>query len=216
MDTKLVIFDLDGTLLNTLGDLAEATNEALKLRGLPTHTYNEFNHFVGNGITRLIERALPRELRSEEMIRAVRTDFVAYYTAHIDVKTEPYPGIVKLLDELTDRGIKLAVASNKFQAGTEKLVKLFFPKIRFVAVNGQREGVPLKPNPEVVNEICVQAGIAKEQTLYVGDSDVDMQTAAAADVRSVGAAWGFRGRSELEKAGAQFVAERPEEIIGRL
>ena len=173
MKTSLVIFDLDGTLLDTIGDLAVACNAVLGVRGLPQHTYEEYCHFVGNGILRLVERALPEPLRTP-------------YTEHIDAHTRPYDGIPELIAELARRGVALAVASNKFQAGTEKLVGLFFPGVTFAAVLGQRPGVPLKPSPAVVEEILARTGTAREEVLYVGDSGVDIETAAAAGVRSAG------------------------------
>ena len=168
MDTGLVIFDLDGTLLNTIGDLAVACNAVLAMRGLPQHTYDEYCHFVGNGIMRLVERALPEELRTPYTVAAVRADFVKYYTEHIDVYTKPYEGIPELVAEIARRGIRIAVASNKFQAGTEKLIRLFFPGVEFAAVFGQREGVPLKPDPAVVGEILALTGVAKERVLDPG------------------------------------------------
>ena len=137
MDTKLMIFDLDGTLLDTIGDLAACCDHVLAARGLPLHTYEEYCGFVGNGVMRLVERALPEELRTPETVAAVRADFVAYYTEHIDRFTRPYEGIPELLRELVQRGVRLAVASNKFQIGTEKLVRIYFPSIRFDAVFGQ-------------------------------------------------------------------------------
>lgn len=212
MNTKLVIFDLDGTLLNTIGDLAVACNAMLALRALPQHTYEEYCHFVGNGILRLVERALPEPLRTPENVALARADFVKYYTEHIDVHTKPYAGIPELIDDLHRRGILLAVASNKFQAGTEKLIRLFFPAAPFAVVFGQREGVPLKPDPAVVGEILARTGVTREETLYVGDSGVDMETAAAAGVRSVGVTWGFRSREELVQAGAQHLVDHPAQI----
>ena len=148
-NTELVIFDLDGTLLDTIGDLAVACNACLALRGLPQHTYEDYCHFVGNGIMRLVERALPEPLRTPENVALVRADFVKYYTAHIDCHTRPYDGIPELLRELARRGVRLAVASNKFQAGTEKLIREYFPRIEFVAVRGNRDGVPLKPDTAI-------------------------------------------------------------------
>lgn len=216
MNTKLVIFDLDGTLLNTIGDLAVACNAMLALRALPQHTYEEYCHFVGNGILRLVERALPEPLRTPENVALARADFVKYYTEHIDVHTKPYAGIPELIDELHRRGILLAVASNKFQAGTEKLIRLFFPTAPFAVVFGQREGVPLKPDPAVVGEILARTGVTREETLYVGDSGVDMETAAAAGVRSVGVTWGFRSREELVQAGAQHLVDHPAQITALL
>ena len=142
----------------------------------------------------------------------MRADFVKYYTEHIDVYTKPYEGIPELVAEIARRGIRIAVASNKFQAGTEKLIRLFFPGVEFAAVFGQREGVPLKPDPAVVEKIKL-TGVAKERVLYVGDSGVDMQTAAAAGVRSVGVTWGFRERTELEEAGARHIVDNPAKIL---
>lgn len=216
LNTELVIFDLDGTLLDTIGDLAVACNAVLALRGLPQHTYDEYCRFVGNGIMRLVERALPEELRIPDTVAAVRADFVKYYTEHIDTRTKPYAGIPELVAGLVRRGVRMAVASNKFQAGTEKLVRLFFPDVAFAAVLGQRVGVPLKPDPAVVEEILALTGVAKGRVLYVGDSGVDMQTAAAAGVRSVGVTWGFRERRELEQTGAEHIVDVPGEILNLL
>ena len=205
--TRLAIFDLDGTLLNTIGDLAVSCNAVLALRGLPQHSYEDYCRFVGNGIMRLVERALPYT------VDAVRRDFVAYYLAHIDEHTLPYEGIPELLDELQRRGVRLAVASNKFQAGTEKLIGRYFPDIRFDVVLGQRPDVPLKPDPAVVGEILTATGVAAGEVLYVGDSGVDMQTAG---VRSAGVTWGFRTRAELEQSGARHIVDRPAELLGLL
>jgi phosphoglycolate phosphatase len=213
MDTKLMIFDLDGTLLDTIGDLAACCDHVLAARGLPLHTYEEYCGFVGNGVMRLVERALPEELRTPETVAAVRADFVAYYTEHIDRFTRPYEGIPELLRELVQRGVRLAVASNKFQIGTEKLVRIYFPSIRFDAVFGQRPGVPLKPDPQVVREILADTDAESGAVLYAGDSGVDMDTARAAGVRSVGVTWGFRDRAELYEHGADHVVDRPGEIL---
>ena len=215
-DTELVIFDLDGTLLDTIGDLAVACNACLAMRGLPQHSYEEYCRFVGNGIMRLVERALPEPLRTPDNVALVRADFVRYYTEHIDTYTKPYDGIVDLIAELTRRGIGIAVASNKFQAGTEKLVRLFFPSTEFVAVLGQRPDVPLKPSPAVVEEILSLTGTPRRRVLYVGDSGIDMQTAAAAGVRSAGVTWGFRSREELTEAGACHLVDRPAELLDLL
>lgn len=212
-NTELVIFDLDGTLLDTIGDLAVACNASLALRGLPQHSYEEYQTFVGNGVMRLMERALPEPLRSPENVALMRADFVQYYTAHIDTYTKPYEGIPELVAELVRRGIRMAVASNKFQVGTEKLIRSFFPDVRFEAVLGQRPDVPLKPDPAIVEEILATTGVAKERVLYVGDTGIDMQTAKAAGVRSVGVTWGFRSREELVENGAIHLADRAEEIL---
>ena len=213
MRTDLVIFDLDGTLLDTIGDLAVACNAMLALRGLPGHSYADYRGFVGNGILRLVERALPEELRTPEYVAAARTDFVAYYIDHIDLHTVPYAGISELLDALMQRGIRLAVASNNFHAGTEKLVRRFFPGVSFDVVLGQRPDVPLKPDPTIVEEILDLTAVPRERVLYVGDSGIDMQTAAAARIRSVGVTWGFRSREELQQAGAGVLVDRSEELL---
>ena len=210
---QLVIFDLDGTLLNTIADLAASTNYALRGCGYPEHRVEEYLYFVGNGITKLFERALPEAARTAENVAHMRTLFLEYYTEHNTDHTRPYDGIVRLLDDLSARGIKLAVASNKYQAGTEKLIAHYFPQVPFVAVLGQREGVPTKPDPDIVYDIMQRAGVEKVDTLYVGDSDVDMCTARAAGVESAGVTWGFRGRDELSRAGAAHLVDTPDGIL---
>lgn len=212
-NTELVIFDLDGTLLDTIGDLAVACNACLALRGLPQHTYEDYCHFVGNGIMRLVERALPEPLRTPENVALVRADFVKYYTAHIDCHTRPYDGIPELLRELARRGVRLAVASNKFQAGTEKLIREYFPRIEFVAVRGNRDGVPLKPDTAMIDPIIAAAGVARDRCVMVGDSAVDMQTAHNAGIGSIGVSWGFRDRAELEENRADYIVDTPDELL---
>ncbi|MBP3482950.1 MAG: HAD family hydrolase [Alistipes sp.] len=209
---KLVIFDLDGTLLDTIGDLAASCDAVLARHSLPLHTYDEYRHMVGRGILRLVEAAIPEHLRTAEFVERVRADFVEYYLAHIDSHTVPYEGIPELLRELAARGIAVAVASNKFQAGTAKLIAKFFPDVPFVAVLGQRVGIPLKPDPQIDEEIMAAAGVAPSECLHVGDSGVDMQTARAAGVRSAGVTWGFRSREELAENGADVIIDRPSEL----
>lgn len=196
---KLVIFDLDGTLLNTIADLAAATNQALQYYGYPTHSTDDYRFFVGNGINKLFERALPENERSEENILKIRSQFVPYYDKHNADFSRPYPGIAALLLALQNDGRKIAVASNKYQAATRKLIAHYFPEINFVEVLGQREGIPAKPDPSIVNDIIATAGVTKEEVLYVGDSNVDMQTAHNAGVTAVGVAWGFRPRTAPRK-----------------
>ncbi|MBR0332490.1 MAG: HAD-IA family hydrolase, partial [Alistipes sp.] len=200
MENQLIIFDLDGTLLNTIGDLAVGCDHMLSLRGLPTHSYEEYCTFVGNGIMRLVERALPEELRTEEYVKAARRDFVEFYIDNIDNHTVPYEGMVDLVERLQSAGAKLAVASNKFQAGTEKLIRKFFPTIEWVEICGNHEGVPLKPDTALVDMIIEKAGVERKNCTMVGDSAVDIQTARNAAIRSVGVSWGFRSREELEQA----------------
>ncbi len=212
MQNKLVIFDLDGTLLNTIGDLAAGCDEMLRMRGLPTHSFADYCSFVGNGIMRLVERALPEELRSPEYVAAARRDFVSYYIDHIDLHTHPYEGIVELVEELAAEGCKLAIASNKFQAGTDKLIKKFFPTIDFVMICGNREGVPLKPDTALVDLILDAAEVGRERCVMVGDSAVDILTAQRAGIHSVGVSWGFRSRTELQEAGAEYIADSVAEL----
>ena len=213
MQNRLFIFDLDGTLLNTIGDLAVGCDHMLSLRGLPTHTYEEYCSFVGNGIMRLVERALPEELRTADYVKAARKDFVDFYIDHIDAHTVPYQGMVELVAELQQRGAKLAVASNKFQAGTETLIKKFFPEIEWVEICGNREGVPLKPDTALVDMILEKAALEREGCVMIGDSGVDIQTARNAGIRSVGVSWGFRSREELEENGADYIADNATELL---
>lgn len=146
---KLVIFDLDGTLLNTIADLAHSTNYALNKLGYPTHEIEKYNFMVGNGIDKLFERALPEGEKSKENVLRVRKEFVPYYDIHNADDSRPYPGIPELLSYLQDAGIQIAVASNKYQAATQKLIDHYFPEIHFTAVFGQREGIKVKPDPTV-------------------------------------------------------------------
>ena len=209
---KLVIFDLDGTLLNTIADLANSTNYALKVLGYPILEPDKYNFMVGNGINKLFERALPDGEKTEENVLRVRQEFVPYYDQHNADKSRPYPGVTELLETLQTAGMQLAVASNKYQAATEKLIAHYFPNIKFTAVFGQREGIPVKPDPIIVKEILQIAKVQEEETLYVGDSGVDMQTAINAGVTSCGVTWGFRPRTELESFHPDHIVDNAEEI----
>lgn len=211
---QLVIFDLDGTLLNTIADLAQSTNHALQALGYPVHEEAAYNFMVGNGINKLFERALPEGEKTEENVLRVRREFIPYYNIHNADKSRPYPGIPELLNQLQEAGIQLAVASNKYQAATEKLIARYFPNIRFTAVFGQREGINVKPDPTIVQDILEIAGTAKEDVLYVGDSGVDMQTAANAEVTACGVTWGFRPRTELEAFHPAHIVSSASEIAG--
>lgn len=209
---KLAIFDLDGTLLDTIADLAAATNFALAHFGLPTHSEEEYKFFVGNGINKMFERALPEDKRTEEYIMKIRSQFVPYYDAHNSDLSRPYPGMVELLKELQQNGIAIGVASNKYQEAAVKLVLQFFPGIDFALILGQREGVPSKPDPTIAFEIIGHTGIAKEDTVYIGDSCVDMQTGKNAGVTTVGVSWGFRPKAELESYSPDFIADNAGEL----
>ncbi|MFI3301594.1 MAG: HAD-IA family hydrolase [Rikenellaceae bacterium] len=210
---KLVIFDLDGTLLDTVGDLAASCNAVLEKHELPTHDLDAYRQFVGNGIMRLVERILPEELRTPEFVAELRAEFVKYYTENIDKYTTRYEGIVLLIEALQRRDIALAVASNKFEAGTRKLVKKFFPNVYFAAVLGQRPDVPLKPHPAIIREIIQRTSYTPDKILFVGDSGIDMETAKAAGVDSVGVTWGFRDVEELKESGARYIVDKPMDIL---
>lgn len=213
---KLVIFDLDGTLLNSIADLAASTNQALQALGFPTHPVESYNYFVGNGINKLFERALPEAERTETNIQKVRSLFVPYYDAHNTDLSRPYDGIEELLQCLQNRGVQLAVASNKYQVATEKLIKYYFPSIHFVSVLGQRDGVPAKPDAGIVMDSFAAAGVSRQEALYVGDSNVDMQTALNAGVDAVGVTWGFRPVAELEAYHPRYIAYKASDIFNFL
>lgn len=206
-----VIFDLDGTLLNTLGDLRAATNHALEVRGLPPHSMEEIRQFIGNGIRLLICRAMP-EGTPEAEIDAALDDFKAYYAAHIRDRTVPYDGIPQLLTALRKRGIKVAVLSNKIDSASQQLIEYFFPGKTDV-VFGEHVGVPRKPDPTSCRMVMQQLGVQPEQVLYVGDSGTDMQTAKNAGLYAVGVTWGFRSKEVLLKYGADVLVHRPEQIL---
>lgn len=213
MAQKLAIFDLDGTLLDTIGDLAEACNYMLSLRGLGSHTREEYTKMVGNGILNLVKRALPEERRTDEYVAAARLDFLDFYTANIDRHTHPYEGIREVLHTLQDEGWSLAVASNKFDEGTQKLVRTIFPEVSFSAIYGNCEGFPLKPDAALLQLIMEECDAVAETTVMIGDSGVDIQTAKNAGVRSIGCTWGFRPRTELEEYHADFIVDTPSEIL---
>lgn len=213
MKYDLVIFDLDGTLLNTIGDLAASVDYVMRSRNLPEHSDAEYRNMVGGGIKRLVERALPAHLAKDDgYVEECVAQFRRYYVDNIDRHTLPYEGMVELLEELCQRGVAVAVASNKFQHGTERLISKFFGNIEFVAIEGNREGEPLKPDPRIVEKIIAIAGAKRERTVMVGDSGIDIRTAAAANIASIGVAWGFRYADELYDAGATTVATKTEEL----
>ncbi len=212
MSKKLAVFDLDGTLLNTIADLAAATNHALSALGYPTHKTEAYNFFVGNGINKLFERALPEESHTEQEIRKVRELFIPYYNEHNADLSEPYEGIPELLETLQKQGLRLAVASNKYQEATTFLVKRYFPNVNFISVLGQREGIPTKPHPYIIEEIIRTAGVNREEVVYIGDSCVDMETGRNAGVSTVGVTWGFRPKAELEVYKPAYIAQTAEEV----
>lgn len=210
---KLVIFDLDGTLLNTISDLAHAANHALRECGYPVHDISTYPFYVGNGVGRLLERVLPPEHRDADTVARVREIFQDYYDTHLWEHTEPYPGIVDLLAELAGRKVKLAVCSNKYQRATSELVAHFFPRMPFEAVHGMRPDVPAKPDPSIVFNVLTDVPTPKADVIYVGDSGVDMETARRACVDSVGVTWGFRPVSELRQFYARHIISAPLDLL---
>ena len=211
---KIIVFDLDGTLLNSLEDLADSANWVLGQHGFPTHPVDAYRYFVGDGVRKLIERILPQEERTEARIEQCRQEFVAYYKVHMEDKTSVYEGITELLAELKNRGLKIAVATNKVHVAVAPLMAKYFPNIRFDAMIGQREGVPVKPAPQIMFDILKETGCEPSETLHVGDTATDMQLAHNAGVTPVGVLWGYRPLEELREAGAKFIISRPEELIG--
>ena len=209
----LVIFDLDGTLLNTLDDLAVAANHALKVCGFAPRSVEECRNFVGNGVSKLLERSLPDGARTSAHLEQMRQAFFAYYDAHLWNHTLPYPGIEETLNALQARRVKLAVASNKYQSATERLTKHFFPSVSFVSVLGQRDTVPLKPHPQIVQDILHVSAEQKENCLYVGDSQVDMQTAQNAGVKACAVGWGFRTQAELRAYHPVYFISQPSQLL---
>ncbi len=210
---KLIIFDLDGTLLNTIADLGAAANYALTQCNFPTHPIESYPGFVGSGIRKLIERVLPESARTDEQISVMHTHFMQHYNNHMADATTPYPGIVELLTALNQHGIALAVASNKYQAAVEMLIKHYFPGIEWAAVEGQKENVPVKPDPSIVFEILGKCPTPKADVLYVGDSGIDMETARRACVESVGVSWGFRPVSELHEHHAEHIVDTTAQLL---
>ncbi len=211
--TKLAIFDLDGTLLNTVEDLGNATNYALTQCGFPTYPIEAYYQMVGRGIYNLFRAAVPSEHATEDNVRKMASFFLPYYDAHKCDFTRPYDGIMQMLEAITGRGVRLAVASNKYQDGAEKLVGHFFGEYDFVKILGQREGQPIKPDPAIVDQILAEVpSVTKAETVYVGDSNVDMQTGANAGVRTIGVTWGFRSREELAAFSPSAIADTPETL----
>ena len=194
---KTVLFDLDGTLLNTIDDLADAGNWVCTQNGWPTFTVEQFKHMVGNGIPKLVERFSPEDARSQEQLAATLAQFSARYDAHKEDKTAPYAGIPELLDTLRANGIQCAVFSNKADAFCGKIIDHYFGTGRFDAVRGSRPGVPTKPDPAGLYALMEQIHADPAATLFVGDSDVDILTGHNAHLPAMGALWGFRGRAEL-------------------
>ena len=206
-----VIFDLDGTLLNTLEDLTDATNTALIQHGYPQRTLPEIRQFVGSGVYLLIQRAVPKGT-PELDVQMCLSAFKAAYKENWKDKTQPYEGVVPLLADLRQRGIKIAVISNKYDKAVLELCRDYFPG-SFGVVRGEREGIPKKPAPDGIYAILKELGSKKAETVYVGDSEVDMATAQNAGLTSVGVTWGFRDRALLQERGADYIIDEPKQLL---
>ena len=205
------VFDLDGTLLETLKDLAASTNYALRTHNMPEHSIEDIRMFVGNGVKKLMERAIPNGIENSQF-EDVYATFRQHYLEHNLDTTKPYEGIPELLAELKARGKKLAIVSNKFYAATQELARHFFPDTIEVAI-GERENIKKKPAPDTVIEALRQLGASKETAVYIGDSDVDIMTAKNCDMPCVSVLWGFRDKEFLMEHGATFFVEKPCQLL---
>lgn len=211
---RAVVFDMDGTILDTLEDLRDSVNAALVWAGFAARTTEEIRSFVGNGAARLIERAVP-EGTDGERTGNVLAYYRKYYDSHALIKTAPYPGIQPLLEKLRAQGVRLAVVSNKPDAAVKKLAEYYFPHVFHAAV-GARDGVPVKPSPESVWAALELLGVSAEECVYVGDSDVDVMTARNAGMDGIAVAWGFRGEEFLREHGAKTIVRNADELAERL
>ena len=211
---KAVLFDLDGTLLNTLDDLAASTNAALAANGMPIRTTDEVRRFVGNGLKKLIERAVP-EGADDDMRRAAYASFVEHYSVHERDTTRPYEGVEMVLSALNARGVKCAVISNKIEPSVKALCAEYFGELVQAAV-GDAPGRNVKPDPAGVQEAMVRLGVGKETCIYVGDSDVDIYTGHNAGMESIGVTWGFRSEALLREAGADYICHTAQELLALL
>jgi phosphoglycolate phosphatase len=213
---KAVIFDLDGTLLDTIDDLADSMNSVLKQFNYPLHDVEAYKYFVGNGMRKLVERALPESERSDENISRGHTALLEEYNKRWDNKTKPYNGIPELLDALLMKGIKIAVLTNKTHEFAKLVVEKLLKNWKFDVILGERKGLPVKPNPAGALEIVKMLDVEASECLYLGDTAVDMKTAVAAGMYAVGVLWGFRKADEIKEGGAKILISRPAEALDLL
>ncbi len=213
---QAILFDLDGTLLDTLADIANATNAALKRLGFPTHPRDAYRYFLGGGMDCLVRRALPEDCHGGETLKKCDETIRDEYSTRWAQNTRPYPGILELLSELDNRGIVKVVFSNKPDDFTRKTVEKLLPGFNFEIVRGARPGVPVKPDPTVAIQIAGELDIPPARFIYLGDTDTDMQTANAAGMFAAGALWGFRTAEELSANGAQALFKTPQEVLNLL
>lgn len=210
---KLCVFDLDGTLVNSLTDLCNAMNYALEKNNFPTHHIDAYKKFVGSGIFVLIERATANTNATQEDRAKIHKDFNEYYTVHCMDNTAPYKGCCELLEALSNKGILIGVLSNKPHIFTQNIVKNIYTNIKFSAVWGKQDGIEKKPHPQALNMILKELNIKNDECMYIGDSDVDVLTARNANVHFCGVDWGFRGYDELKNLGAEYIVLSADEIL---
>lgn len=211
------IFDLDGTLVNSLEDLADSANAVLHLHGFPVHAVEKYRYFVGDGSQKLIERILPKEYAGDAaFLNAFMTEYKEQYARNLLHKTKPYDGIMEMLDELQRRGIPMAVCTNKHQSAAESIIEALFPHGMFRVIIGDQDGMPRKPDPQKVLRIMEDFGVTGEQTAYFGDTSVDMNTARNAKTLAVGVLWGFRPEEELAAHGADVLLRHPMELFEKV
>lgn len=210
---KAVLFDLDGTLTDTLQDIADAMNRSLRLHGLPEWPVDAYRYLVGDGAKKLAERAVRER---QEMAQSVQRAYQAYYETHTRVRTKPYDGVPEMLHALQEKGVPLAVFSNKPDADTRNVVAHFFPEIRWAAVRGQVEGFPVKPDPTGALAVARAMSVDPQEVLYLGDTATDMRCAVNAGMHPAGALWGFRTAQELQESGAEYLVAHPGEIAALL
>ena len=213
---RYAIFDLDGTLLDTLDDLTDSMNYMLGKHNFPLRTRDEVRNFVGNGVRKLVERAVPPEYKAdEEFIDKFYDDFSLYYNSHSDIKTAPYPGTLDMLDKLLENGFDIAIVSNKIDSAVKSLSTKFFGE-RIKSAIGEKPSIRHKPEPDMVFMAMEEMGADKENSIYIGDSEVDIQTAKNAGIPCISVLWGFKDRKFLEDSGAMAIVESMEELGERL
>ena len=210
---KAIIFDLDGTLIDSLEDIADSMNIVLKKNGYPPHSYDDYRYLVGSGARKLVASAIPEERRENDIVNECLKLFKEIYNKNWHVKTRPYPGITGMLYRIAKLGIKTSVLSNKPDDFTKRCVKKFLPDILFEIVLGMRDNIPPKPDPAAALEIAAELEISPEKFLYIGDTAIDMKTANSAGMSAVGVLWGFRSREELLENGAKALVGNPMEIL---
>jgi phosphoglycolate phosphatase len=213
MKFRCIIFDLDGTLVDTIDDIGAAVNHALTKQDFPSQTRETYLRLVGNGWRNLTTLSLPEDARNEQTIDTVFADSFAYYEAHPVVHSKPYPGIRELTAELRGKRIKTAVLSNKPDSLTQTIIAALFPRDTFDLVQGDRSGIPRKPDPGVTWDMLTEMGFSPRDAIFIGDSEVDIQTAHNADCHALGVSWGFRSHAALEAAGADRIIDEPDELL---